>query len=330
MLNEYRKILVTGGRGFIGSHLVDALVSMEKDVIVFDNLSRIVEAPPPTKATFIRGDIRESGQIGEALTGVDLVFHAAANANGTLSVLNPWSHHETNALGTFKMLDAARQADVKKFIYVSSASVYGAHQPVPITEHHPTSPFIPYGVSKLMGEKYCELFLRIYGLSVSIARPFCVYGPREHPEFALVEVSRYLRWHLHQQSIRVVGDLDRKIRDFVHISDVVKGLLLIADKAEAGAIVNIGSGEGISMRHLIDVISAATGRSAEVKVIADVTEDTYRLVADISKLTSLGYIPRVSIAEGVERLAQDLGAYPGLPSGETIFKAGQCAEAQVG
>jgi UDP-glucose 4-epimerase len=159
-------------------------------------------------------------------------------------------------------------------------------------------------------------------------RPFCVYGSGENPKLALVEVSRYLRWHLNQRPIQVVGDVDQKTRDFVHVSDIVQALLLIAEKAEAGEIFNLGSGEEISMRRLAATISSVTGRKPIVKEISEVTEDTYRLVADISKLKSLGYIPRISLEEGVRQLVTELELEknPEMPSGVTVFKKGQKAE----
>jgi nucleoside-diphosphate-sugar epimerase len=193
-------------------------------------------------------------------------------------------------------------------------------------EDHPTKPFVPYGTSKLAGEIYCRSFFQTYGLPLVIGRPFCVYGPRENPKLALVEVSRYLRWHLNEKPIQIIGDIDRKTRDFVHVNDVVQGLLLLADRAPVGEVYNLGSGEEVTMRQLTEVIGSATGRPAAVDVIPDITEDTYRLVGDISKLKSLGYAPRVSLADGVKRLAADLGERPEMPAGPTIFKRDQRAE----
>lgn len=326
MLEEYGKIVVTGGAGFIGSHLVDALMALGKDVVAFDNLSTGSQQNVASGAMLVRGDVRDPAQIAEAVRGSDLIFHLAANANGTVSVNDPRLDFETNTLGTFNVLDAALQAGAKKFVYVSSASVYGTPQRFPMAEDHPTKPFMPYGASKLTGEIYCRSFFQTYGLPLVVGRPFCVYGPREHPKLALVEVSRYLRWHLNGKPIQIVGDLDRKTRDFVHISDVIQGLLLIAAHAPAGEVFNLGSGEEVTMRELTDVISSVTGRPAAIDAIPAITEDTYRLVGDISKLRSLGYTPRMPLAEGVRRLAEELGEQPEMPLGATVFKKGQKAE----
>lgn len=323
MLEGYRKVLVTGGSGFIGGHLVDKLLSLNKEVTVFDKLSAESEKHVPAGVELVRGDVRNPRQIIEAAKNADLVFHLAANANGTISVNDPQFDFETNAVGTFNVLDAALHAKVKRLLYVSSASIYGKPQCFPIDEGHPAKPFIPYGASKLVGEIYCNSFFNTYNLSVVIARPFCVYGPRENPKLALVEVSRYLRWHLNKQPIRIVGDPDRKTRDFVHVYDVVKALLLIADKAPSGEVFNVGSGEEASMRELADIISSITGRPAVLNVISRIKEDTYRLISDISKLKSLGYAPNISLHDGVKQLADELGKNPQMPAGITIFKKSQ-------
>jgi len=326
MLDDFRKVLVTGGTGFIGSHLAATLLSLGKEVVVFDNLSTGPKDNLPQGATLIIGDVRNPEQVEQAAERVDLIFHVAANASGTVSVYNPRLDFESNVYGTFNVLDVGLQVGVKKFVYVSSASVYGAPQRFPIAEDHPTNPFVPYGASKLAGEICCRIFFHTYGLPVVIGRPFCVYGLRENPESALVEVSRYLRWHLNRKPIRIVGDIDRKTRDFVHVSDVIQSLLLIADRADEGEVFNLGSGKEVTMRELVDVIGSVTRQQPLIETIADITEDTYPLVSDISKIRDLGYVPKVSLAEGLRHLAEELGRHPRMPVGATIFKKGQCGE----
>jgi len=328
MLKDYNRILVTGGAGFMGRHLVDALLSLDKEVVIFDNLSAEPNRNISAGAKLTKGDVRNPRQVIQTTKGVDLIFHLAANANGTVSVNDPRFDFETNAVGTFNVLDAALHAQVKRLVYISSASVYGRPQYFPIDEKHPTKPFIPYGASKLVGEIYCNSFFETYNLPAVIARPFCLYGSGENPKLALVEVSRYLRWHLNKKPIRIVGDIDRKTRDFVHVNDLLEGLLLIADKAHAGEVFNVGSGKEVSMRELTRVISSVTGRSAVLNVIPEIKEDTYRLVSDISKLKALGYAPKISLVEGVKQLVKELGENPEMPRGATVFKKGQKDEIQ--
>lgn len=326
MLEQYTTVVVTGGLGFVGTHLVEELLRLEKDVVIVDTPGTTRNRSLPTGVKLIEADIRNAQQVTEALTGAELIFHVAANSNGSISVENPRFDFETNALGTFNVLEAAAHAGAKRVVYISSASVYGRPQYFPMDELHPTRPFVPYGSSKLTGELACLSFFHARGLSVSMVRPFCVYGPGENPHIALVEVSRYLRWHLNEQPIQIVGDVQKKTRDFVHVRDLVQGLILVADRAPAGEVFNIGSGEEVSMQTLAETIGEVTGRAPQIHDIPEITNDTYRLVASIAKIQALGYAPRVPLAEGIREVVEALGDHPELPSGSTIFTYGQRAE----
>jgi UDP-glucose 4-epimerase len=325
VLEAYPVIAVTGGLGFIGGHLVGALLSLAKRVVVIDR------AAPGAGRGHLGAehrliDVTDQHSVHEALTGVDLLFHLAANANGTVSVERPRADFETNCVGTFNVLQAAVDASIRRVVYTSSASVYGVPRTYPMDESHPTEPVVPYGASKLAGERFGLAFHHAYGLDLVAARPFCVYGPGENPETALVEVSRYLRWHLNDQPIQVVGDAARKTRDFVHVTDAVAGFLLIADRAEPGQVFNLGSGTEVSMRGLADCVAEVAGGTARVHELPEILDDTYRLVADISKIRGLGYVPRVSLHAGIAGLVHELGPRPRLPGGSTIFRPGQRAE----
>lgn len=326
VLAGYAKVIVTGGLGFIGGHLVQELLSLGKDVTVVDNAATAPESALRSGATLVEADITNPEQVQQALVGADIVFHLAGNANGTRSVLDPRFDFMTNAMGTFNVVQASLAAGARRLLCVSSASVYGVPQRFPMDEDHPTRPFVPYGASKLAGELSALATFHARGLPVVVARPFCVYGAGENPDVALVEVARYLRWHLNGRPIEVVGDPERKTRDFVHVSDLVAGLLLIADRAPAGEAYNVGSGEEASMRELVSVIGDVTGRPASVTEIRQVSQDTYRLVADIAKLRGLGYAPRMSLFDGVQALAGELGDAPELPGVATVFQTGQTAE----
>ena len=326
VLSSSRVVMVTGGMGFIGRYLVNALLDLGKEVVVLDNLSTAVETEVPDGVRLVRADIRDTEQIRHAMDGVEVVFHTAANANGSLSVREPRFDFTNNTCGSFNVLEASIQAGAKRLVYMSSASVYGRPQRFPMDELHPTRPFVPYGASKLAGEALLLAVGYAQGLSVVVGRPFCVWGPGEHPDLALVEVSRYMRWHLRRERIQIVGDPERKTRDFVHVSDLVQGLLLLAERGVPGESYNIGSGSEISMRQLVDAIGEVTGRPVEVEALTEITEDTYRLVGSIDKLQALGYEPKMSLAEGLKQLADSLGEDPKPPGGVTIFKVGQQAE----
>lgn len=326
MLSNYHSFLVTGGLGFVGRHLAEALVSLGKEVTIFDNTRTSTNNSPPPGAALRVADLRNSDEVTKAVAGIDVVFHLAANANGTLSVINPRLDFENNTVGTFSLAETLLHSNIRRLVYVSSASVYGRPRSFPMDEDHQTRPFMPYGASKLSGELACLALHDACGLPVVVGRPFCIYGPGDNPKEAMVEVGRYLRWHLNNQPIHIVGDIDCKTRDFVHVSDLVTGLLLIADRAETGEVFNIGSGQETSMRQLIATIHAATGREPALRMISEVKNDTYRLVADISKIGKLGYHPSKALHEGVRELAEHLGPNPELPDAPTIFTRGQRAE----
>jgi nucleoside-diphosphate-sugar epimerase len=257
------------------------------------------------------------------LAGADLVFHLAGNASGTVSVDRPRFDFETNAQGTFNLCEALLAADVRRLVYLSTAMVYGTPRTCPIGEHHQVRPFLPYAASKLAGEHLVSAFGHSFGLSVTIGRAFTLYGPGEDPSRAGGEVSQFLRWHLNGLPIPATGDIDAKTRDFCHVDDLVQALLLLADSGADGETYNIGSGTETSLRELVYLLEVVTGRKAELHSDRTVAEDTYRMVADISKLRGLGYAPRRSLDAGVADLAAVLGANPVLPTVDTIFRAGQ-------
>jgi UDP-glucose 4-epimerase len=326
MLEKYQNVTVTGGLGFIGTHLVGVLQSLGKNVTIIDSFWTSAYKPIPKGVRFIEADIRDPGKTAESIEGADLVFHVAGNSNGTFSVENPRLDHEINDIGTFNVMEGASNGGIGRVLYVSSASVYGIPQSFPMNETDPKEPFIPYGSSKYRGELNALSFYHARGLDVVIARPFCVYGPGENPRIALVEPTRFIRWALNDDVIPVVGDPDRKIRDFVSVHDLVRGFLVIVDKGEEGQAYNVGSGEEISMTELAETIGQVTGRKVRIHAIREILDDTYRLVADISKIRSLGYNPEVCLREGLEEIVRSLGDRPERPSGGTIFKVGQKAE----
>lgn len=329
VLESYSHVVVTGGLGFVGQHLVAALANLGKSVTVVD-----VALPKPNMALppgvrFRQADLREPSQVMDAVKDAELVFHLAGNASGTVSVDRPRFDFETNALGTFNLAEALVTANVRRTVYLSSAMVYGRPRSVPISEEHPTQPFLPYGASKLTGELIFNAFYQSLGLPVVSGRAFVIYGSGEDPRRAGGEVSQFLRWHLNRLPISAVGDIDRKSRDFIHISDLVAGLLIIADRAPDGEVFNLGSGQEVSLRQLAQTIGAATGWEPTLAEDASITEDTYRHVADISKLRSLGFQPRTTLLDGIRELARLLGDKPELPSVNTIFRQTQRIQQEV-
>jgi len=312
------RAIVTGGLGFVGSHLVHALAQAGAEVTIFD----VVEPrrPLPRRVSFRTVDLREPQSISRALAPADLVFHLAGNASGTVSVDRPRFDFETNAHGTFNLCEALLGTPVRRLTYLSSAMVYGRPETSPIAETHPLRPFLPYAASKLAGEHVVRSMYESFGLPAVVGRAFTLYGPGEDPRRAGGEVSQYLRWHLNSQPVPVAGDPDVKTRDFLHVSDLVAAVLAIATAGVEGEVYNLGSGSGTSMRQLVELLGEVTGRPAELAADTSVAEDTYPHVADVRKLRALGFQPRVSLADGVAALAAELGDRPELPSMPPVFR----------
>lgn len=311
-------VAVTGGAGFVGQHLVRRLFELGAKVRVVDLTEHTV--PDLAGVEHVRADLRIYSEAVSALRDADLVFHLAGNASGTLSVEDPRLDFELNALVTSNVGNATLEVGVRKLVYLSSAIVYGTPQDHPISEQHPTHPFLPYGASKLSGELALRCLHDARGLPLVIGRSFVIYGPGEDPRRAGGEVSQFLRWHLNGLPIPVVGDVDRKTRDFIHVHDLVSALLLLADRGASGHVYNLGSGTETSMRQLAEEISMATGTTAQLDADAAVEDDSYRLVADISRLRCLGFEPQITLAAGVRSLHVALGSAPDLPSAKAVFR----------
>jgi nucleoside-diphosphate-sugar epimerase len=326
-LEKYRRVVVTGGLGFIGRHLVSALTELGKSVVVFD-LSR-PSVPFPENVSFCQVDIRDARSVRSHLVNADLVVHLAGNASGTVSVASPRLDFEMNAEGTFNLCEAVVGSSVRRLVYLSTAMVYGTPQTCPVDETHPVDPFLPYAASKLSGEHVVNAFGHAWGLPATIGRAFTVYGPGEDPRRAGGEVSQFLRWHLNDMPIEATGDVDRKTRDFCAVTDLVRGLLYLIARGVDGERYNLGSGTETSLRELADLVGAATGRPARLHTEESITDDTYRMVADIGKLRDLGYRPKTRLADGVAHLAEWLGPYPQLPHAETIFRQDQRSDLEA-
>lgn len=259
------------------------------------------------------------------LRGVSHIFHLAGNPSGTRSVTNPLWDFQVNAVATTNLCQAAVAASVRRMVYVSSGMVYGVPQTCPIPEDHPPAPFIPYAASKLSAEYSTRAAAATYGLDVCIARPFTLYGPGEDPATSGGEVSQFLRWHLNDLPVPVTGDPDLKSRDFTHVDDAVAALRVIMERGEPGMSYNVGTGHETTLSELLDVIGRATGRLPRTTIDAQTTEDTYRHVADITRLQALGYRPSVSMDAGVRALVDALGPAPEIPTLPAVFTLASAA-----
>ncbi|KKT17635.1 MAG: hypothetical protein UV98_C0004G0003 [Parcubacteria group bacterium GW2011_GWB1_43_6] len=299
-----RKItaLVTGGCGFIGSHIVDELVRRKYEVIVIDNLSTGHRANLNTKAKFYRRDVTKFSQIKKLFRGADFVFHAAALARIQPSIKDPRKTFDVNVLGTFNVLLSAKDAGVKKVIYSASSSVYGDQSGLPLKENMISHPKNMYALSKLFGEDMCKVFSRLYGLNTVSLRYFNVYGPRQlHTGAYATVIGVFLKQWASGKPLTITGD-GKIRRDFTHISDVVCANLLAMRSAKAcgGEIINIGSGKNYSINEVAaTVLNSSKGLS--VVYIPPRPAESKVTLADVSKARRLlSWKPRIDFKKGLE------------------------------
>ena len=298
-----QQILVTGGAGFIGSHLVDALVT-ENNVRVLDDLSSGDQLFVNERAEFVQGDICDKQVAYDAMAGVDLVYHQAASVNVSRSIEQPRASHETNVSGTINILEAARQQDAR-VVFASSAAIYGEPDVVPITEKHPVNPQSPYGLEKLTGDQYMQLYNELYGLSTVPLRYFNVYGPRQTAGDYAGVITIFLDQAQTGKPLTVHGD-GTQTRDFVHVDDVVQANLRAGTTEMVGVPFNIGTGESISIRELAENIQLMADQSVEI-IYQDRREgDIMKSEANINRAREmLGYQPTKDIREELATLLEE-------------------------
>lgn len=303
------KVLVTGGTGFIGSHVVDRLLAEGYEVICLDNFdpyyspeikrANIAQALDSKSFMLVEGDIRERESIKQILSeeSIDCIIHEAAQAGVRPSVKDPRKVHEINTTGTLNILEAALNSNVKKIVNASSSSVYGKVKYLPFDEEHPKNPVSPYGASKLAAEHYCRVFSELYGLKITSLRYFTVYGPRMRPDLA---ISIFARKALSNEPIEIFGD-GTKTRDFTYIDDVVDATLSAMRKGD-GKTYNIGGGSRISINELAKKIIEITESKSKIIYSQNVKGDAEHTLANVSKAEKeLGWKPKIGIDKGLRK-----------------------------
>ncbi len=302
------RILVTGGAGFIGSHLTDRLMAEDYDVVVLDNFSvgqrKLVEQYMGNSAfRLIRGDIRDEKTVARAVEGVDAVFHMAAMVSVTRSVEDPILTDEVNVRGTLNLLKTSLEAGVKRFIYPSSTAVYGDSQELPLREDAATNPISPYGASKLASEQYCRVFYNTYGLETVILRYFNVYGPRQKKSPYSGAITNFVFGLMEGKPPVIYGDGDQT-RDFIHVDDVTEANLLTLKKKVAGETFNIATGIPTTINDLAYLLIEFMDEKAS-KPIYDKPRkgDIRHNYADTTKAEkTLEFKAGISLKEGLKRL----------------------------
>lgn len=307
-------ILVTGGAGFIGSHLVDRLLLAGHEVTVIDNFNdfydpaikraNIEQHRKQSRYRLVEGDIRDPKAVERCFASgpINEVIHLAAMAGVRPSIKNPVLYQEVNLVGTMNVLEACRRHGVRRFIFASSSSVYGNNRKVPFSENdfvdHPIS---PYAATKKSGELMAYTYHHLYGIKTACLRFFTVYGPRQRPEMAIhLFTDRIWRG----EEIAMFGDGDTR-RDYTYIDDIVDGIMAVRSAEYSFEVLNLGRSDTVSLRDLISKIEQKLGRQTKIKQLAQQPGDVDQTFADITKVKRLcGFTPKVSIDDGLARFAQ--------------------------
>ncbi|MBI4638251.1 MAG: SDR family oxidoreductase [Candidatus Rokubacteria bacterium] len=306
------RFLVTGGAGFIGSHVTERLLVLGARVRVLDNFSAGTRGNLPFAPRFrdlleiVEGDVRDLDLLERVADGVSVIFHQAAMRSVPRSVKDPLGAHANNATGTLNVLEAARRARVRRVVFASSSSVYGDGAELPKREDQPAAPISPYAASKVAGEQYAAVWSRLYGVETVGLRYFNVFGPRQDPksEYAAV-IPRFILWALAGEPLEIHGD-GTQSRDFTYIDNVVEANVMAAEAADAaGEVFNVGCGERVSLLEIIARLERLLGRELRRRHTPPRQGDVAHTLADLSKAKRLlGYAPLVGFDEGLRRTAE--------------------------
>jgi nucleoside-diphosphate-sugar epimerase len=303
------QVLVAGGAGFIGSHIVDKLIDANAKVTVIDNLfagklENIEQHKKNKNFRFIKGDIRNLKLVKETVNGVDFVINVAAVVSVPRSVENPLLTNDVNVKGALNLLKASLDSDVKRFIQTSSASVYGDTEKLPIREDFAPNPISPYAASELAAENYAKVFYQVYGLETVCLRYFNVFGPRQEYSAYSGVISIFVNQLLRNQPPTILGD-GEQTRDFVFVEDVVSANLLALTKKEAtGEVFNISTGKAISINKLVQIMQEITGKTKLKPIYKEARPgDIRHSYACIDKARKvLGYEPIIPLEVGLKKL----------------------------
>jgi len=299
-----KKAVVTGGAGFIGSHIVDVLVERDYEVHVIDDLSAGKKEQVNRKAILHVVDIRDLESIKPIISGAMYVFHTAALPRVQFSIEHPKETNEVNVGGMVNVLIASKEGNVKKVIYSASSSVYGDQEKLPLSEDLPANPKSPYGLQKYIGELYAKMWSEVYGLPTVSLRYFNVYGPRLDPEgdYALV-IGKFLVQKKERKPLTITGD-GEQTRDFTHVQDVVRANMCAAESNNVGKgeVLNIGAGNNVSINTLAKLIGG------EVEHIAPRVEPKHTKADTTRAKKLLSWQPEISFEKGIAELKELFGA----------------------
>jgi UDP-glucuronate 4-epimerase len=309
-------MLVTGGAGFIGSHLCESLLRAEHHMICFDNFDNFydpnikiknvegIRKRFPDRFELITGDIRNPEHLQEVFkkNRIDLIIHLAARAGVRPSIAQPLLYQDVNIRGTIILLEVCKEYGIKDFILASSSSVYGESQRVPFSEEDLNlQPISPYGVTKRAGELLCYSYHHLHGMNIACLRIFTAYGPRQRPEMAIHKFTRLVD---RGEIIPMYGDGSSQ-RDYTYIDDLIEGIQTVIQRHRGFEIYNLGESQTTSLKELIGLIEEALGKKAKVEMLEPQPGDVSITYADITKAKRmLGYQPKVNMEEGIKRFIE--------------------------
>ena len=299
------KVLVTGGAGFIGSHLVQRLLSLRHEVAVLDDFNdyydpALKRANAAKEARLVEGDIRDEAALARAFEPApDAVIHLAARAGVRPSLEQPDLYASVNIAGTFAVLERCRKRGVRKFVFASSSSIYGDAEKAPFREDlADPRPVSPYGVTKQAGEQAVLLYHRLHRLRTSALRFFTVYGPRQRPDMAIHKFARLI---LDGREVPIFGDGSTH-RDYTYVDDAVAGILGALKRDDGFEVYNIGESRTVTLSELVKLLEKNLGKKARLKKLPEQPGDVKRTYADITKAkTNLGYAPSTPIEDGIAK-----------------------------
>jgi len=310
------KVLVTGGAGFIGSHLCERLLSDGNRVICLDNFDNFYDPNIKIKNVegitekfsdrfkLVTGDIRNHEHLKEIFqkNKIDFVVHLAARAGVRPSITDPLLYQDVNIRGTIVLLEACKANGIKNFIFASSSSIYGENQRVPFTEKDlDIQPISPYGATKRAGELLCYSYHHLYGMNIACLRIFTAYGPRQRPEMAIHKFARFID---QGKKIPVFGDGSSR-RDYTYIDDLIEGILGVIRHHKGFEVYNLGESQTTSLMELIRLIEEAFGKKANIEMLELQPGDVSITYADITKAKQiLKYQPKVKMEEGIRRFVE--------------------------
>jgi len=301
-----KKVLVTGGAGFIGSNLVWRLLEEGNTVTVLDNFMSGYRSnlDPFSAVRIIEGDVRDKSAVEIAMQGAEVVFHLAASVGNKRSIDQPIIDAEINVLGTLQILEAARKAGVRKIVTSSSAGIFGELKTMPIKEDHPVEPDSPYGCTKLCEEKLCLSYAKLYDIEAVCLRYFNVYGPNQRFDAYGNVIPIFVFRMLRNESLLIYGD-GEQTRDFVHVADVVQANIKAAASVGVSGAFNIASGTRVTINRLVEMIKKDNSNAIKIEHVPERPGDVRHSLADISLAHQrINYLPSVNLENGIKEYVE--------------------------